>query len=452
MHLPSDCSVRIATARLGFLLPFVALAMFLSPLVCRADADRIYDENSRSVVVIVAVDREGHSASQGSGFVVREDGAVATNYHVISGATDVKIKIGPKVVDVEGVLYVDVDNDVALLKIAGTGYPTVHVGDAGALLVGAKVYAIGSPHGLENTISEGIVSGIREIDSKRKILQMTAAISPGSSGGPVFNEKGEVVAIATFLIEANQNLNFALPVNLIEPALSKKELVSPRDACQVDFAGTAACFYYQGLAYGSLGEYSRAADAFSRALTADPKRTETYVNLGISYANLGRYQEALDILKGALKDQPGEPALLNTLGATYSQMGRHEEAVAIFKKSVAVKAADAAPYYGLATTYSKMNRYREALKAAKEAARFDPESADVRGLLGRVYAELNMPAEAAAAFKEGIRLDPDNPDMHFGLGKAYSRSGNKASAMEEYKMLKKLDPKSARELFDLIYK
>jgi tetratricopeptide (TPR) repeat protein len=429
-----------------------AIIFFLSSGVCWGDADKVYKESSPSVVVIIAIDREGRSVSQGSGFVVREDGAVVTNYHVISRATEIKIKIGSKVLDIEGVLYVDLDNDLALLKIGGTGYPTVRVGDANALLVGEKVYVIGSPQGLENTISEGILSGIREAGSKRKLLQMTAPISPGSSGGPVFNERGEVVGIATFLIEANQNLNFALPINLVEPGLSKKDLVNPRNACQVDFTQTATCYYYQGLAYGTLGQYGKAADAFSRALTVDPKRIEIYVNLAISYANLGRYQEAVDMLTDALKSQPGEPALLNALAAVYSQMGKFQEAIATLKKSAAIKADSPATYYGLATTYGKMNRYREAVEAAKEAIDLDPESAEVQGFLGYAYTKLNMHAEAAAAFKAGIRLDPNDPRMHFGLGKAYALMGDRASALEEYKMLKNLDPKSGRELFDLIYK
>lgn len=436
----------------GLLAAFAAAALFLSSTLCLADADKIYRENNASVVVIIAVDREGRSVRQGSGFIVREDGAIVTNYHVISGATEIKVKIGPKFLDIEGVLYVDLENDVALLKVEGTGYPVLRVGDAGSLRIGERVYAIGSPHGLENTISEGIVSGIREIGPKRQVVQMTAPISPGSSGGPVFNGKGEVVGIATFLIEENQNLNFALPVNLIEPGLGKKDLVSARNACQVDFSRTAACYYYQGLAYGTLGQYGKAAEAFNQALTADPKRVEIAINLGISYANLGRYQEALDVIMGALKDQPEEPALLNVLAATYSKMGRYEEAIAAFRKSADIKADNASTYYGLADAYGKINSYRQALKAAKEAAELDPESAEIQGLLGYVYTRLKMNAEAAAAFKEGIRLDPDNPKMHLGLGRAYVLTGEKASALEEYKMLRKLDPKSARELFEAIYK
>lgn len=436
---------------MGLLGTWAVIFLVLSS-VCLGDADKIYRENGPSVVVIVAIDREGRSMSQGSGFVVRDDGAVVTNYHVISRATDIKVKIGPKILDVEGVLYVDLDNDLAMLKVEGKGFPPVRLGDANGLLVGEKVYVIGSPQGLENTISEGILSGIREISSKRRILQMTAPISPGSSGGPVFNAKGEVVGVATFLIEENQNLNFALPINLVTPGLEKKDLVSPRDACRVDFTQTSACYYNQGLAYGTIGEYGRAADAFSKALTMDPRKVEVYVALGAIYSNLGRYQEALDMLNEALKSQPEEAALLNALAAVYGQMGKYREALAEFQKSAALRADNPVAFYGMATTYAKMKRFREAVKAGKQAVELDPESAQFRGFLGFAYTELNMTSEAAAAFKAAIRLDPEDPRMHFGLGKVYVLMGERASALEEYKMLKKVDPKSANELFDLIYK
>ncbi|MCK7468474.1 MAG: S1C family serine protease [Desulfosudis oleivorans] len=126
----------------------------------------------------------------------------------------------------------DPENDIAIIKVEGKDYPNVRIGDANKAQVGEKVYVIGSPQGLENTISEGILSGIREVDRDAKILQMTAAISPGSSGGPVFNSRGEVIGIATFLIAETQNLNFAMPVNLIMAGLSREGLVSPQESLQ----------------------------------------------------------------------------------------------------------------------------------------------------------------------------------------------------------------------------
>ena len=239
--------------RTRILLSCLLMAMIFIPSICSADADMIYRENDPAVVVVIAIDKEGKPMSIGSGFIVREDGAVVTNYHVIDMATDVKVKIGPNVLDIEGVLHVDPENDLAILKLNGNNYQKVRIGDPNKLKVGEKLYVIGSPQGLQNTVSEGILSGIRNLDAHRNILQMTAAISPGSSGGPVFNSRGEVVGVATFLIAETQSLNFAMPINLIASGLLKKELVSAQDACKVDFDETAACFYYQGLAFGIMG-------------------------------------------------------------------------------------------------------------------------------------------------------------------------------------------------------
>lgn len=428
------------------------LVVLCLPATCLGDADKIYKENSPAIVVVVSIDREGKPMALGSGFIVREDGVIVTNYHVVSLASDIKIKIGYKVRDVEGLLHVDPENDIAIIKVEGKDYPKVKLGDANKAQVGEKVYAIGSPQGLENTISEGILSGIREIDRERKILQMTAAISPGSSGGPVFNNRGEVIGIATFLIAETQSLNFAMPVNLIMAGLSKKELVSPQEACKLDYNETASCWFYQGLAYGSIGQHDRAADAFKRSLDIDTKKVETYVNLGVSYANMEKYQEAIDMFNQALKVDPNRAETLSKLGTVYSQMEKYEDAVGNLKKSIDLKPGDPVTHFNLAITYGKLNKHKEAIESAKEAIKLSPNYPDAHGFLGFSYANLGMYADAVSAFKTAIRLSPDDPRMHLGLGKTYVSIGEKASALEEYKILMKLNPEMANALFEIIYK
>jgi tetratricopeptide (TPR) repeat protein len=443
--------LHFKASAIRMLISFV-LAVLCMPAICLGDAGKIYKENSPAVVVVVSIDREGKPVSQGSGFLVREDGVIVTNYHVVNMASDIKIKIGYKVRDIEGLLHVDPENDIAIIKVEGKDYPKVIIGDANKAQVGEKVYAIGSPQGLENTISEGILSGIREVDPQRKILQMTAAISPGSSGGPVFNSRGEVIGIATFLIAETQNLNFALPVNLIMAGLSKKELVSPQEACKLDFNETASCWFYQGLAYGSIGQHDRAADAFKRSLNIDTKKVETYVNLGVSYANMGKYQEAIDMLNQALKVDPNRAETLSKLGTVYSQMEKYEDAVSNLKKSIDIKPGDPVTHFNLAVTYGKLNQHREAVESAKETIRLVPNYPDAHGFLGFSYANLGMYPEAAVAFKTAIRLSPDDPRMHLGLGKVYVNLGEKPAALEEYKILMKLNPDMANSLFEVIYK
>lgn len=192
------------------------LLISLIPSVSFADAESIFKDNNKAVVVIVTYGKDGKPLSQGSGFIIGQDGIVVTNYHVISNAINIKVKAGDKVFDVEGLLSIDKENDLVVLKIKGNKLPAVKLGDADKENIGEKVFVISSPEGFEGTISEGILSGIRAITPKQKILQITAPISHGSSGAPVFNVKGEVIGIATLLVENAQNLNFVMSVNLIK--------------------------------------------------------------------------------------------------------------------------------------------------------------------------------------------------------------------------------------------
>ncbi len=204
------------------IIPLILL--FLLPVVSFADADRIFRENSKAVVVVTPYDEKGNAIGQGSGFIVRADGAVVTNYHVISKARDIKVKAGDKVLDVEGLIFTDKENDLVILKAKAKDMPVVKLGVIEKANIGEHVYVISSPEGLENTISDGLLSGIREIDKKREILQITAPISPGSSGGPVFNINGEVIGVVTLLIKEAQNLNFAMPVELIKDKINSKRV------------------------------------------------------------------------------------------------------------------------------------------------------------------------------------------------------------------------------------
>ncbi|MEW6674860.1 MAG: serine protease, partial [Nitrospirota bacterium] len=167
-----------------FITGILTLLIIFLPALSFADADRIFRENSKSVVVIETYDKKGEPISQGSGFIVRQDGAIVTNYHVISNAANIKAKAGDKILEVEGLLHIDKENDIVILKAKGENLHAVKIGDIEKVNVGEKVYVISSPQGLENTISDGILSGIREIKPKRKILQITAPLSAGSSGGP----------------------------------------------------------------------------------------------------------------------------------------------------------------------------------------------------------------------------------------------------------------------------
>jgi hypothetical protein len=158
----------------------------------------------------------------GSGFVAGPDGRIATNLHVIAGSSQVTIVLpdGREFTDVE-VMGVDARQDLALLRISAKNLPPVlPLGDSAKVKPGERVVAIGNPLGLGNTVSDGLVSGLREIAPTLSVIQVSAPLSPGSSGGPLFNERGEVIGISRFISTEGQNLNFGVPVNALKPMLT----------------------------------------------------------------------------------------------------------------------------------------------------------------------------------------------------------------------------------------
>ncbi len=195
-----------------FLGVAVAAPQSLSP---RKTIPEIAKAANGAVVSIVMADKDGNPIAQGSGFIVSKDGDILTNYHVIAEGASCIVKLPDGAFyAVDGVLASDKARDLAVIKAHGDNFNTVTLGDSDQVQVGQEVVAIGNPLSLESTVSNGIVSSIRTIKEKDgRYLQITAPISPGSSGGPLFNMAGQVIGVTTMYLKGGENLNFAIPIN-----------------------------------------------------------------------------------------------------------------------------------------------------------------------------------------------------------------------------------------------
>jgi serine protease Do len=173
---------------------------------------------ARATPSVVSIRRPG---GLGTGFVVRKDGWIATNYHVVAGARALTVATPDRheypVIDILGL---DEAHDLALLRIEAADLGALTLGDSGAVRAGDGVVAIGHPLGLEDTVSNGLVSAVRVVDPSLTVLQISAPIAPGSSGGPLFNDRGEVIGVATAFSTKGQNLNFGVPVRYLQDLLS----------------------------------------------------------------------------------------------------------------------------------------------------------------------------------------------------------------------------------------
>jgi serine protease Do len=190
-----------------------------------------------------AVDRFGEGvvliknpSALGSGFIIREDGHIVTNAHVVQGETQLTVTVyrkvdgafEKKVYEKVKILAVNPFVDLALLQIdaaelGDTKLTKVFLGNADDVKVGNSVFAVGAPQGLERTVSEGIVSTTNRENKGMVYIQTTAQVNPGNSGGPLFDRKGQVVGVVAWKLLFSEGLNFAIPINYVQHFLENRD-------------------------------------------------------------------------------------------------------------------------------------------------------------------------------------------------------------------------------------
>ena len=173
---------------------------------------------SPSVVVIQGKAESG--GVLGSGFLVSKDGKIVTNLHVIRDMKSATVQLrGGEIFDSLSVRAVDERRDLAVVQIAGFNLPALELGNSDTLTVGEPLVIVGSPRGLEGTVTAGILSSVRDSGEGFKVLQTDASVNPGNSGGPLVNSKGQAVGVVSFKLLSAEGLNFAIPVNYVRGLL-----------------------------------------------------------------------------------------------------------------------------------------------------------------------------------------------------------------------------------------
>lgn len=185
----------------------------------------IIESSSPAIVRI-----EAGNAKVGTGFIVDRNGLIATNLHVIEGESEIKVKLYKDPTEYPAVVIAGFDkgHDLALLRIRPkAALSALRLGDSSAVSAGDRIYAIGNPLGVfDYSITDGLISQVRPLSPELTILQISAAISQGSSGGPLFNQFGEVIGVTTAIITQGQSINLAVPANYLRPMIKQESRIS----------------------------------------------------------------------------------------------------------------------------------------------------------------------------------------------------------------------------------
>ena len=425
-----------------------------------------------SAVAIEAFDAKGTMISRGSGFFIGNE-RVITNRHVIENASRVELQLqdGRKFL-IRGGLAIDGEGDIALLQVEvprGMAVP-LPIGRA-VPQEGESIVVVGNPFGLEGSVSNGIVSAVREIPGYGKIIQITAPISPGSSGSPVVNMYGQVVGVATLQASEGQSLNFAVPAERISQlrvgALQTVSNLSVESAKNKRAAAERS--YSQGVALLSRDDFERALPFFERAVELEPTYTEAWYQAGYCYGVLGRHGESLQASQRAAKLRPDWAATYLNIGASSYALGQFREAVDAYRQAIKLESDSADTQYALGLSLNKLNRTDEEILALKRAITLKPDhagaveklgdaymkqkkwadaaavfeqlraykpDAKTYNSLGEAYFEMNKLDEGLNAFNAAVGYDPDFDRARYNLGRTYIKQGNPEMAQVQYEILK----------------
>lgn len=425
----------------------------------------------------------------GSGFIFSPDGLVGTNNHVIAGFDSLFIKTSDGTFYNAEIVYVEEKNDFAVLRIKDSTkktFPAVKLGNSDDVKVGQNIYAIGSPLGFEYTISEGIVAALRENEKVSftdpdtyalvektfdKVIQITAPISPGNSGGALFSGKGEVIGITTYSYGFYGNLNFAVAIKVLNNILKninfadlnnneeyQKKHLENLFSSNLKLAETNKSKVYSTWYYSKAIDTMKKIDTFyvkqdslnkiyfkkaeyhyNLCLDLKPDTFYVYQNLMDLYVYTEHFTKAEDLYK-KIKEKFDSDSLLNMLSSSlaeaYSTSKDYKKALAFYEKMSKIDTADSFINYQIAYINEMMKDYKKAVKGYNSLIKRDSNYIAAYVRLGNIYSKVYKDnAKARKYLEEALYRNEmlydyaSNMDLYYTLGMIAVSEGKKTEAL-----------------------
>ncbi|MGB2645550.1 MAG: tetratricopeptide repeat-containing serine protease family protein [Candidatus Acidiferrum sp.] len=404
----------------------------------------LFQRVSPSVFVVEALDEKGKTLMLGSGVALARDFLI-TNCHVVQSGFSLSVSRGKEHWPARLIQAVP-SHDLCGLRPSGLTLQPVEVRPSSKLATGERVYAIGSPEGLELTFSEGVISALRETEGVH-MIQTSAPISPGSSGGGLFDAQGNLVGITSFQLKEGQSLNFANPGEWVSGILSSSVAATAKSSTSLSDAELESKAWLEiGLEAVKKEDYDLALDSLRKC--ADLKQSDA----PRAMLEPGQLAERRIDLYGTL---PAYKAWFEQ--SQFIPAEAQVWAIAMFEKAIELKPDYAEAWLELAKTHQQRKEYDQAISAAKEATRLAPRGWWGWVVLGTCYIDTESYAEAIATLQEAEKIAPVQgdtvaPDVQKGivllfLGEAYAGKGDREQVLRIYQELKNTNTKMAEDFF-----
>lgn len=324
-----------------------------------------------AVVMVTTYDSTGRLTGQASGFFIAGN-QVVTNYHVVDGAARLKIKtVDGSTYAVAKVLAFDQDNDIAIMQITSPPSTITPLRISSTLpSEGERILVVGSPEGLASSVSDGLVSAIRQDPGVGYIIQFTAPVSAGSSGSPLVNMRGEVVGVVVAEYRGGQNLNFAIPATQI---LALQAGGTPAREARGPSSEAAL---RNGIDLMVKGNFAGALSIFQNVVRADRSNYVAWTLMGHSYLGLDNYSQALYAFRQAIQLQSEYAPAYTGAGMALIGLRNIDTAQIAFERAIALDPEDALAHYGIGMIYVMKGDRTSALQEYQVLRDLDPDLAN----------------------------------------------------------------------------
>ena len=425
-----------------------------------------------ATVLLEMVDSDGKSISTGSGFFVDEN-TVATNYRLIQGAVQGTAKqMGRyRKITVNGVIATDKQNDMALLKVSDYGTKALPLNeDSNTMKVGDRVYVAGHSKDIESILTIGAIENIVTR------VEMTAPIPPGTSGGPVLNQQGEVIGVCLLRHENGQKRNIIIPVNALRKLLTQtkspiplSQLKTPISAdnyfqkgyekhlqekyvdaikdytmvIHLDHKQVSMAYTYRGIAKAKLEQYFAAIADYNTAIQLNSHDALAYHNRGLAKVEIGQYRKAIQDYDTSIKLKTGYVDAWINRGIAKAMIGQHAAAVADYNTAIKHSPENAKAYSQRGISKAGLEKHDMAIQDYDTALRLYSDHAITYTYRGISKAALGHHTKAIIDYNTAIKLNPDNALAYTHRGIAKATLGQYTAAIQDYDAALKTEPGNA---------
>jgi len=436
----------IKTRPLGILAISLATAILLFSQT--PESAQLFEKNKDSVLSLFVYGGNKELIAKGVGLGLAED-IVATSYHLVSQAEEVEgVNVKGKKMKIEGIVSVDRNFDVALLKVKGK-VGVLTLGNSDELQPGARLFGLGANESGEITIAEGTVRNIHKLADSQSIIESSISIPEGYNGGPLLDLGGKAVG----LIIVMEKSRVGIPVNAWKSLPKLGKITAFKDWAKEDYFAGFEGAYLAGRIFGAMDDTLNAQKYLEKVVKAKPETAEAQALLASVYVKQRNYSAAVAAYQKVVEIDPNRASAHLGLGDVYCRMQRWNDAVGALEKGVAIDSGNKQALFQIGNAYEELRDFAKAAEAYERFLKLNPENAWTGYLrLGACRMELQQYDQAVAALQEAQKAQPRDLKVNYSLAMAFRKAEQYDQAEAVLKSLAEINPADASTYYSDIIK